>query len=70
MPELTEGEDYYWSAEGYVVLTEAHHRKRGYCCGMGCRHCPFDFEAVPEPSQSALLAQRQHEKTDPSQPGA
>jgi hypothetical protein len=24
-----------------VVFTEAYHRRRGYCCGSGCRHCPW-----------------------------
>jgi hypothetical protein len=44
---LIEGEDFY--REGlYVVFTEAYHRKRGYCCGSGCRHCPWDHEAVPK----------------------
>jgi hypothetical protein len=32
--------------EGYVVWTEAYHLKRGYCCGNGCRHCPYGHEAV------------------------
>lgn len=62
MPELIEGEDYYWSAEGYVVLTEKHHLYRGYCCGMGCRHCPYEYESVPEPKRTGLLTQRQNEK--------
>ena len=64
-PLLVEGEDYYRNEEGFVVLTEKHHLNRGYCCGMGCKHCPFDYEAVPEPKQSALLAKRQHEKDFP-----
>ncbi|MFY8005515.1 MAG: DUF5522 domain-containing protein, partial [Chitinophagaceae bacterium] len=25
-----------------MVLTAEHHEKRGYCCGHGCRHCPFE----------------------------
>lgn len=36
-------------ATGYVVMTELAHRRRGRCCGSGCRHCPFGHEAV-EPS--------------------
>ena len=56
MPQLVEGEDYYWNGQ-LVVLTEAHHRKRGYCCGAGCRHCPFGYNAVPEPKRSHLLLQ-------------
>ena len=34
------GEDYYLE-NGLVVMTAAYHRKRGYCCGSGCRHCPY-----------------------------
>jgi hypothetical protein len=27
---------------GLLVYTAADHRKRGYCCGSGCRHCPYE----------------------------
>ena len=27
---------------GLVVFTAAHHLKRGFCCGSGCRHCPYE----------------------------
>ena len=37
---LVEGVDYYLE-KGYWVLTEHFLRKRGYCCGSGCRHCPY-----------------------------
>jgi len=33
-------EDFYME-KGFVVFTEAFHRKRGYCCNSGCRHCPY-----------------------------
>ncbi|MFZ9387584.1 MAG: DUF5522 domain-containing protein [Chitinophagaceae bacterium] len=56
MNELKEGIHYYFNQEGYVVLTEKYHIERGYCCGNGCRHCPFQFENVPEPRRSELLA--------------
>ncbi len=36
-------EDYYYDGP-YLVFTEAYHRKRGYCCGSGCRHCPYRDE--------------------------
>ncbi len=35
-------EDFYWE-NGFMVFTEAYHRKRGYCCQSGCRHCPYGF---------------------------
>ena len=52
----TEGIDYYLNEEGLMVLTEKYHLDRGYCCGKGCKHCPFGYEAVPEPKRSELLA--------------
>jgi hypothetical protein len=39
-----EGEDFY--REGaYVVFTARYHLRRGYCCGSGCRHCPYEGAA-------------------------
>lgn len=55
MEQLTEGVHYYFNEEGYVVLTSLYHLERGYCCGNGCRHCPFNYENVPEPRRSELL---------------
>lgn len=37
---FVEGVDYYFDA-GLMVLTEHYLRERGYCCGNGCRHCPY-----------------------------
>lgn len=51
---LAEGEDFYLE-DGYLVFTEAYHLKKGYCCGNGCRHCPYYYENVPEPKRSELL---------------
>jgi hypothetical protein len=39
-PEFKEGIDYYFE-NGLMVLTAEFLRKRGYCCGSGCRHCPY-----------------------------
>ena len=44
-PELAP-EDYYLE-NGLLVFTAAYHRKRGYCCGNNCRHCPFNHTNVP-----------------------
>jgi len=33
---------------GYFVFTELSHKKRGKCCGSGCRHCPFNHENVKD----------------------
>lgn len=44
-PELAP-EDFYFDEEGFLVFTRAFHLKRGYCCGNGCKHCPYDHVAV------------------------
>lgn len=38
--QLIEGVDYYFE-NGLMVLTAHFLRNRGYCCGNGCRHCPY-----------------------------
>src|SRR5262245_55649139 len=38
---LSEGVDYIIE-NGRWVFTRAYHLKRGYCCGTGCRNCPFE----------------------------
>ncbi|MBO9153183.1 DUF5522 domain-containing protein [Chitinophaga sp. GCM10012297] len=59
---LVELIDFYYNEQGYVVLTEKYHRERGYCCGNGCLHCPFDYENVPEDKKSRLLEARKAQK--------
>ena len=58
MTQFREGEEFYYNEEGLMVLTEKYHLERGYCCGNGCKHCPFDYVNVPEPRRSKLIAQR------------
>jgi ABC-type Fe3+-hydroxamate transport system substrate-binding protein/diphthamide synthase (EF-2-diphthine--ammonia ligase) len=35
-------------ASGYSVFTELGHKKRGNCCGSGCRHCPYNHQNVKD----------------------
>ncbi|MRG46817.1 hypothetical protein GFS24_16980 [Chitinophaga sp. SYP-B3965] len=58
MKQLEENIDFYYNEQGYMVLTEKYHRERGYCCGNGCLHCPFDYEKVPDDKKERLLAAR------------
>jgi hypothetical protein len=51
-----EKDEYYFTPEGYIVFTEKHHLKRGYCCQNNCRHCPW--------------RKRVQEKKPPTTPGA
>lgn len=56
--ELTEGIDFYLNADGHIVFTEKYHLDRGFCCGMGCLHCPYQNKNVPEPTHSHLPVQK------------
>ncbi|MGB3466523.1 MAG: DUF5522 domain-containing protein [Cyclobacteriaceae bacterium] len=38
--KAVKGIDYYLE-DGRWVFTSWSHLKRGYCCGNGCRHCPY-----------------------------
>ena len=55
MSNLKEGEDFYYNEDGYIVLTEKFHLKKGFCCGNGCKHCPYNFINVAEPKRTELL---------------
>lgn len=37
---LAEEKDYYLE-RGSMVFTASYLKRRGYCCGNGCRHCPY-----------------------------
>lgn len=57
--ELIEGVDFYYNEEGFIVLTEKYHLDRGFCCGNGCKHCPFDYVNVDEPRRAELLRRKE-----------
>ena len=63
-PELIEGIHFYINKDGYIVLTEKYHLEKGICCGLGCFHCPYKYENVPEPRRSLLLTQRANKQND------
>lgn len=43
------GKNFYIDPEtGYKVLTAQFLFDRGYCCGNGCRHCPYEEELIEE----------------------
>jgi hypothetical protein len=65
MKQLIEGLDFCYNERGLMVLTEKYHLERGYCCGNGCLHCPYDYERVSEPRRSLLIAQRKDNGNTP-----
>ena len=49
---LTEGVDFYYNEAGFIVFTEKYHLEKGYCCGHGCKHCPYPKENNGERTSS------------------
>lgn len=48
---LLKGEKSYEDpSTGFTVFTEVIHLERGKCCGNQCRHCPYGWTNVPNPS--------------------
>jgi len=39
VPKILPGDFYF--ENGLLVFTAEYHRRRGWCCGSGCRHCPY-----------------------------
>ncbi len=33
--------DFFIDKNGLFVMTASFHKKRGYCCGNKCMHCPY-----------------------------
>ena len=56
-----DGDEFYYNADGLVVFTSDYLLNRGYCCGNGCKNCPFDYKNVPEPKRTMLLKKREDE---------
>jgi len=53
-----ENKDFYFNQDGLMVLTESYLKERSYCCGSGCLHCPYNYEAVEEPRRSLLREEK------------
>ncbi|MES1215324.1 MAG: DUF5522 domain-containing protein [Bacteroidota bacterium] len=60
MKELIENIHYYINDDGLIVLTEQYHLEKGFCCGIGCKHCPYKYENVEEPKRTLLLQQKEN----------
>ncbi len=41
-PDESNQDIYFDPVTGFAVLTAEFLLKRGYCCGSGCRHCPYE----------------------------
>jgi hypothetical protein len=61
--EKVDSEDYYFNERGFMVFTAAYHKKRGYCCGNGCKHCVYNFDAVADTTRRKKLLDSQKNKS-------
>ncbi|XP_069793977.1 uncharacterized protein C1orf53 homolog [Narcine bancroftii] len=44
-------ETYVDPLSGDLVWTRLAHEQRGVCCGLACRHCPYNQVNVKDPSK-------------------
>jgi hypothetical protein len=51
-PALIENIDYYINKDGLLVFTEKYLLERGYCCGNGCTHCPYNNPTQTSPDNN------------------
>jgi Family of unknown function (DUF5522) len=56
--QLIEGEDYIVLPDGRLVFTAKYLLHRGFCCGKGCKNCPYEYKNVPQPQRDILLNKR------------
>lgn len=66
--DLKEGIHFYTDQDGYIVLTEKYLLEKGFCCGMGCFHCPYNYGNAPELIRSSLIRQKDSQ-ADNGRPG-
>jgi len=62
MQKLKEGTDFYIE-NGFYVFTAHYLLNRGYCCGNGCRHCPYSKDL--EKAENQPIAPENSKKTKP-----
>ncbi len=60
--KLQQEKHFYFDDNGFLVFTEQFHLKKGFCCGLGCRHCPYNYVNVPENERVRLLTNKQKDK--------
>lgn len=45
----------------FEPLSAATLLERGYCCGNGCKNCPYQYKNVPAGLRDKLLKKREEE---------
>ncbi len=60
--KLIEGVHFYYDESGLMVFTKEYHLKRGFCCGNGCRHCPYHFVNVSDKAARERLLRNENKR--------
>jgi 2-iminoacetate synthase ThiH len=55
---LFDDEEFYVNDSGLLVFNAEYLLKRGYCCGNGCLHCPFDYKNVLDLEKKRKLLEK------------
>lgn len=50
--------------ESFSPLSAAYLLERGYCCGNGCKNCPYNYKNVPSPRREQLLELRKKQDNE------
>ncbi|MDE3184761.1 MAG: hypothetical protein KGM16_15190 [Bacteroidota bacterium] len=58
--EFIEKIHFYFDESGLMVMTEKYLLERGFCCGKGCRHCPFDYENAGKKARKELSPKKKN----------
>jgi hypothetical protein len=58
---LFDDDEFYVNEKGLYVFTAEYLLKRGYCCGNGCTHCPFDYKNVLDNIKKQKLLDKRSE---------
>ncbi len=59
---LFEDDEFYVNENGLYVFTAAYLLERGYCCGNGCVHCPYEYKNVVDSEKKNKLLEKQKNK--------
>lgn len=61
-PLFDDDEPFYINESGLYVFTKQYLLQRGYCCGNGCLHCPYDYKNVLDLERRIRLIHEQQER--------
>ena len=59
---LFDDDEFYVNDSGLYVFTAAYLLTRGYCCGNGCLHCPYEYKNVLDDEKRKIYLAKQKEK--------